>query len=67
MKSYIKCINVDYESSRTEQFNGEQERTTPKKWNPKSELLRRYRIECQGNKNIIRLFPGLRRREDAGW
>jgi len=23
MKSYIKCVNVDYESSRIEEFNGE--------------------------------------------
>jgi len=23
MKSYIKCVNVDYESSRSEEFNGE--------------------------------------------
>lgn len=22
MKSYIKCVNVDYESSRIEEFNG---------------------------------------------
>jgi hypothetical protein len=22
MKSYIKCVNVDYESSRSEAFNG---------------------------------------------
>ena len=23
MKSYIKCVNVEYESSRIEEFNGE--------------------------------------------
>lgn len=23
MKSYIKCVNVDYESSRIEEFNGQ--------------------------------------------
>ncbi len=22
MKSFIKCVNVDYESARTEEFNG---------------------------------------------
>lgn len=22
MKSYVKCVNVDYESARTEEFNG---------------------------------------------
>lgn len=29
MKSYIKCVNVNYESSRIEEFNGEKQRTVP--------------------------------------
>jgi len=29
MKSFIKCINVDYESSRIEEFNGEEGCTIP--------------------------------------
>jgi ubiquitin carboxyl-terminal hydrolase 7 len=27
MKSYIKCVNVDYESSRIEEFNGTRQHT----------------------------------------
>lgn len=27
MKSYIKCINVDYESSRTEEYYGNEKRS----------------------------------------
>ena len=30
MKSYIKCVNVNYESSRIEEFNGEEQHTRPK-------------------------------------
>ena len=29
MKSYIKCVNVNYESSRIEEFNGEKQHTIP--------------------------------------
>ena len=30
MKSYIKCVNVNYESSRIEEFNGEEQRPGPR-------------------------------------
>lgn len=30
MKSYIKCVNVNYESSRIEEFNGEKQHATPR-------------------------------------
>jgi len=30
MKSYIKCVNVNYESSRIEEFNGEKQHTNPR-------------------------------------
>ena len=32
MKSSIKCVNVDYESSRIEEFHGERGYNNPKKF-----------------------------------
>ena len=34
MKSYIKCVNVNYESSRIEEFNGEKQHPGSRKLEP---------------------------------
>jgi len=34
MKSFVKCVNVDYESSRVEEFHGEEGHTAPGKIAP---------------------------------
>ena len=34
MKSYIKCVNVNYESSRIEEFNGEKQHPAQRELEP---------------------------------
>ena len=38
MKSFVKCVNIDYESSKIEEFNGERERATSRINRPPSGL-----------------------------
>ena len=54
MKSLIKCVDVDYESSSVEEFNGE--KPTPRKETrhiDQSDLYHRYPVEGQRNGDII--------------
>lgn len=63
MKSYIKCVNVDYESSVFEDFNGN---TTLYRIQCHSTRVRRHLSQRQGNEKPSRIVQGLRRCRDDG-
>jgi ubiquitin carboxyl-terminal hydrolase 7 len=48
MKSFIKCINVDYESSRSEDYYGKYRTRSRGLETKKGGLYSRYPIECKG-------------------
>lgn len=58
MKSYIKCVNVDYESSRIEEFNGELSHCKNLDRMLSSDV--RYSTQCQGDEELVRILQGLR-------
>ena len=47
MKSFIKCVNVNYELSRVEEFYGEKERPTRVKWSSSELTCPAHRIDIQ--------------------
>jgi hypothetical protein len=73
MKSYIKCVDVDFESARSEDFYGqsilthEAEKrlalTTTPFWLP----CDRHPTQRQGHEGSARLVPRLHRGRDARW
>ena len=59
MKSYIKCVNVDYESARTEEFNGKNQIAYT--WNFLNNLcwiliMIDIQLNVKGMKNLLESF-----------